>query len=608
MDKEKKSSPDQTQLQKANQGLQQEVDELQVRIAELEEIVTVYENLQELVAQERRDADQTIRAHESVEDLARSEIEQLRDTVTAHESVEDLARQEMGDLEKTVQAHEQVEKLAGEEIDKLRRLLKVHQRVEALTRDELNDLMETVRAHEAVEELARREIHDLNRTVQAHETVEEFARQELMHVKQVADRHRNESEQELDQTQNALSDAEKTVQAFEKLQEFQRNQFKYYDNLVAAYENVGELFSREIEQLREVIQAHESVEELAREEMVQIKLEQHKDRRKKRETIQQLKQQLSGSEQTIEALSRLMEHQRMTKINLDKTITAYRSITDMSRSELDDAYRTIRVHEELEKLAWDEKREVDSDLMLAQKVQFGLITEQIPDVPDLEFRSRYIPSTRLGGDFFAVKRIREGRIGLFICDTAGHGTQAALITMIVKTLFEEYAARYLSPGSFLVRLNARLFRIVGNVKTFITALYVVIDPVRKRLQYANGGHPYALLRHPDGTLLRLDRTGPLLGAFDRMRYHSRTINLQKNDLIFLYTDGAVECTGPGDEEFGMERIERHVEASHRDSTDRMLDSLYTALIGYHGSSRMEDDVSLVAARIIKGEQGIRKNV
>ena len=536
-------------------NLQADLNRLRSTLKEKDRLIEGYQKLHEYTIAERRDADAVINAYESVDELTRNEIDQLRKTIQAHESVEELARVELCSLQETIDAHEQVGQLARNEID---------------------DLLKTVDAQERLQDLSRTEILNL--------------RKKLNH-KDDGDQH---EEKELSRE---LLDAEKTIHAFENLQEFQRDQFEYYENLIQAYENVGVLFTNEIKQLRQIVRAHEAVEELARKEMLSLQTDRKSDLNDRDMLIDQLNSRLSNSEKTISALDRLMEHQRQTKKDLDKTIKAYRALSSLSREELDSAYRTIRVHEELEKLAWQEKEEVDRDLIRAQKVQQELISGDTPETQLIRYASSYTPSTRLGGDFYGFKKIRKGRLSFLMSDAAGHGSQAALVAAIVKTLFEEYAPVYLSPSHLLSRLNSSLFEILKNIRTFITAVNLTIDPQTLRLTYSNGGHPFVWIRHPDGEIIQLQQTGSLLGAFREVSFHTKSIQLNPGDLIFVFTDGIPESLGKNGAEYGEERLKRLlIDHGHENPPD-LINRVRESVFSHHGSSRLEDDVSVVAMRI-----------
>ena len=452
----------------------------------------------------------------------------------------------------------------------------------------INDYEKTIEVYENLQNFSTMEIKDAYLTIQAYESIQELSRSEMLEL-----RHEIDKQVSMELNNEKLKDAEKLLTAFEILEEYQRKQFVFFDKVMKAYEAVSEMSMREMKQIKKTIKAHEMVEDFAKKEIGTIKRNTSLD---EVSNIDKLYHGMDKNEKTIKALENLMNHQKNTKNNLDSTVNAYRSFSDVSNYNLIDARRTIRIQEEIQKLSIEENQEINSDLKMAQKVQFGLISLDIPKIKNIHITSRYIPSMKLGGDFYGINDLGSGRTLILVSDAAGHGTQAALITMIVKTLFEIYSEDFTNPADFLAKLNLKLFDIIGKIKTFITAVCILIDTKKHVIEYANGGHPFPVFRRADKSIVELTKTGPLLGAFEDVKYYSKKLDFNTGDFILIYTDGAIECFDINDEEFGEERILRHIESFADQDCDNMLDRLYEILVKFHGSSKMDDDITFIALK------------
>jgi serine phosphatase RsbU (regulator of sigma subunit) len=137
---------------------------------------------------------------------------------------------------------------------------------------------------------------------------------------------------------------------------------------------------------------------------------------------------------------------------------------------------------------------------------------------------------------------------------------------------------------------------------FVTLAVAVLDPTAGTLQWVNAGHEPPLLRRADGTIERLDATGPLVSSmidpsgrpWDTARTH-----LAPGDLLVLATDGLSEARNAQGEEFGTDRIEQALRAMTATDPQSAIAGLYGAA-DRHGIDWQRDDVTVLAARVTPG--------
>ena len=104
-----------------------------------------------------------------------------------------------------------------------------------------------------------------------------------------------------------------------------------------------------------------------------------------------------------------------------------------------------------------------------------------------------IPATELGGDFYDLLNLSDGRLGLIIGDVSGHGAASALIAAWTQGMMALAAADEPDPGIVLARVNALLYARLPP-RMFVTLGYAVLDPQNDTLLFANAGHPFPLIR------------------------------------------------------------------------------------------------------------------
>ncbi|MGH7970896.1 MAG: PAS domain S-box protein, partial [Limisphaerales bacterium] len=176
--------------------------------------------------------------------------------------------------------------------------------------------------------------------------------------------------------------------------------------------------------------------------------------------------------------------------------------------------------------------QMEDDLKMAREIQLTILPQQYPVFPRagapessaFVFTHRYLPTSSVGGDFFAVSALSETQAGVFVCDVAGHGVRSALITAMIRALVEELNPLATNPGAFLTKLNSDLCSILKHTGTplLTTAFYLMADSRTGRASYANAGHPKPLhLRRALARVVPLNGTGrsqPALGLMEGAVY------------------------------------------------------------------------------------------
>jgi sigma-B regulation protein RsbU (phosphoserine phosphatase) len=99
---------------------------------------------------------------------------------------------------------------------------------------------------------------------------------------------------------------------------------------------------------------------------------------------------------------------------------------------------------------------------------------------------------------------------------------------------------------------------------FVTTFYGILDIESKEFEYANGGHNSPIIyRHKNGKVEILPRTGgTALGIIEDLKFRVAREELQKGDILFLYTDGIIEAPDKDNQEFGMERLSEILIKNH----------------------------------------------
>ncbi|MDP9435337.1 MAG: SpoIIE family protein phosphatase [Actinomycetota bacterium] len=231
-------------------------------------------------------------------------------------------------------------------------------------------------------------------------------------------------------------------------------------------------------------------------------------------------------------------------------------------------------------------RRSEQESRLAATLQRTLLLEQLPDLPGLDLAVRYQPSAQdvVGGDWYDVFLLPDGRVSVVLGDVAGHGLGAAAVTAQLRHGLRAYLLRAAGPAAALQRLNELVAFLLPD--ELATAVVAELDPVDGRLTVASAGHVPALLLAPDGGHVVERLRGPGLGLLEDARYDELDLRLDGTDRLLLYSDGLVERRGE-DVGSGVDRLRRVAAAAPRQA-EALLDAVMAEL------PRGTDDVTVLA--------------
>jgi sigma-B regulation protein RsbU (phosphoserine phosphatase) len=160
---------------------------------------------------------------------------------------------------------------------------------------------------------------------------------------------------------------------------------------------------------------------------------------------------------------------------------------------------------------------------------------------------RFIPSTALGGDSFGYDWLDDEHFAFYLLDVSGHGVGAALLSVSALNALRSQSLRetdFREPGQVLAALN-RAFQMDEQNGLFFTIWYGIYHKTTRRIDYAGGGHPPALLLTGPAAVPEvrvLDSAGPMIGADVDMTYETRSCSLGGAGRLLLFSDGVFEIT------------------------------------------------------------------
>ena len=239
---------------------------------------------------------------------------------------------------------------------------------------------------------------------------------------------------------------------------------------------------------------------------------------------------------------------------------------------------------------------LENELDVANKMQQTILPTEFPSQSGFQIHGSMTPARVVGGDFFDVLYLNNGRVGLTVADVSDKGVPAALFMMASRTLLKSAAMGLKSPREVLREVNDLLYD-DNDAMMFVTLFYAVYDPATGELTYANGGHNAPLIVHVDGTSTILPGTnGIALGVMPGMEYDERTISTSAGDTIVFYTDGVTEAVNDQGQEFGMDRLRQVFTSQPMRDAESATQAVFDAVNQFAGDVAQFDDITCLIFR------------
>ena len=186
------------------------------------------------------------------------------------------------------------------------------------------------------------------------------------------------------------------------------------------------------------------------------------------------------------------------------------------------------------------KQKMEEELELARGIQRNLLPREIPSYSNFDIAVLNLTSQQVGGDYYDVIPLDENSFCIAIGDVSGKGVPAALLMANLQAFLKIICKQGMKLDEATALINDLVSENTSDGK-FITFFWMILENETKTLNYVNAGHnPPLLIR--DGKIIKLDKGGIILGVMKTfVPYSSESIQLKKDDVIILFTDGVTEA-------------------------------------------------------------------
>jgi serine phosphatase RsbU (regulator of sigma subunit) len=236
-----------------------------------------------------------------------------------------------------------------------------------------------------------------------------------------------------------------------------------------------------------------------------------------------------------------------------------------------------------------------NDLEIAREIQDAMLPQAVYDSPTFEAFGLTRPANTVGGDFYDVLPLPDGRVIVTLGDVAGKGSPAALLMALLLAMFRTLVDEGLESAALAERLNVQVSR-HSPASRFITLFFAACDPATGRIVYVNAGHMPALLRRRDGTFEHLSGGGIALGMFEHSKYEAQETVLEPGDTLVLYSDGVTEAENHKGQAFEESGLERFVTMRAQSSPPDLARAILKVVETHAQETYLADDLTVLVAR------------
>jgi phosphoserine phosphatase RsbU/P len=226
----------------------------------------------------------------------------------------------------------------------------------------------------------------------------------------------------------------------------------------------------------------------------------------------------------------------------------------------------------------------------ARQIQRALLPAREPVISGYAVDGFCLQLNAVGGDWYDYLDLGDGLWGIALGDVCGKGMAAALLMSATRSLFRTAAEGLKSPAEVLMRLNQALVKDLPEGR-FVTLVYSILDTKRATVRVANGGHPYPIFVREQTNITELNtEKGFPLGLMNS-EYSEIGLTLQTGDRVLMYTDGVVEATNDGGEEYGTSRLVKSLQ-----KPGVSAQSVLTEVQEFASGGTLSDDATAIVLR------------
>jgi len=274
------------------------------------------------------------------------------------------------------------------------------------------------------------------------------------------------------------------------------------------------------------------------------------------------------------------------KVKTKNELGALAGVLNMMTRDLKSAQEVVIKQQRMEK-----------ELEVARDIQLSLIPGNLEEIKGYEVAAYYKSAKEVGGDYYDLMPLGEGKYGFVMGDVSGKGIPAALIMTMCRSILHAESRMNETPDGAIRALNREIYRDMHE-GMFVTIFYAVLDTKNNTLNMVSAGHNDTLvLRSAGGEVEAYNPKGFPIGTdpgprFDKV-LKNEVITINAGDKTAIFTDGISEAMNEAREEYGQERLINIMKANTGKSSSEIMKILKKDLADFVGDYEQSDDIAVM---------------
>jgi sigma-B regulation protein RsbU (phosphoserine phosphatase) len=243
-----------------------------------------------------------------------------------------------------------------------------------------------------------------------------------------------------------------------------------------------------------------------------------------------------------------------------------------------------------------EKQKMEEDLLIARDIQRNLLPSTLPEYEKYEIAALNVSSKQVGGDYYDVIPIDDEKFYIAIADVSGKGVSASLMMANIQAFLQIICRQDLKIDKATAIIND-LVTANSSEGRFITFFWGYINTKKNTLTYVNAGHNPPYIIRGD-KFIKLTQGGMIFGVMKTIvPYIFEEVELKKDDVLILYTDGVSEALNLEFEEYSEQRLENVAKSLMNKSAKEILNGIKEDVQIFTQGNLQSDDITMIVIKV-----------
>jgi sigma-B regulation protein RsbU (phosphoserine phosphatase) len=240
-----------------------------------------------------------------------------------------------------------------------------------------------------------------------------------------------------------------------------------------------------------------------------------------------------------------------------------------------------------------ERQRLEQEINIARDIQQALLPRNFPDHPHFAVTGINFPCLAVGGDYFDVFPVSDGRTAFLIADVSGKGLGAAILTTMLQGALSGMTLG-IDPARVFNHVN-RFLCDHAEVGRYATMFFGILDP-DGHLEFINAGHPSPILVRRGVPEEAFTEGSYPVGLVPEAEYTAVCLKLEPGDTLVLFSDGVTEAMDPEDQLFGVTRLKQVLTGLTECPLEQIQKTILESVENFTRGARQADDLTLLVVR------------